>query len=340
LAAVEEAADAVSKCQAQFKMEVEMRFFRYCLLCLIVVLVAVPAWSQTAKEAKPAEPRVQKHYSSPEYAMRDLITAAKNNDRSELRLILGPDAKDLVSGDPVEEANELQRFSQMAEAKADLEPKDASTYVMIIGEDEWPFPIPIVKDGDRWRFNTKAGVKEVLARRIGRNELQAALVCEAYAAAQWDYFLNGDWDNDQVHEFAQKLLSGPGLKDGLYWPVQGTEKASPLGPLVGDAAAQGYAVAATAKNEPRPYKGYYYRILKAQGPSAPGGRHSYVVNGNMINGFALVAFPAKYGASGVMTFIINQQGRVYEKDLGPNTARIAGAMTEYNPDSTWTMVID
>lgn len=318
-----------------------MRFFRYCVLCLIAVLAAVPAWSQTANEVKAAPPRVQKHYSSPEYAMRDLIEAAKNQNRAELGVILGPDVKDLVAGDPVEEANELQNFSRMAEAKAKLEPTDASTFVMIVGDDEWPFPIPIVKDGDRWRFNTKAGVRELLARRIGRNELQTALVCEAYAAAQWDYFLNGDWDGDQVQEFAQKFVSSPGLKDGLYWPVQGTEKPSPLGPLVGDAAVQGYKLpTTTAKSEPTPYKGYYYRILKAQGPNAPGGRHSYIVNGNMINGFALVAFPAKYGASGVMTFIINQQGRVYQKDLGLSTSAIARAMTEYNPDSTWTMVID
>ena len=190
-------------------------------------------------------------------------------------------------------------------------------------------------------FDTPAGVEEILVRRIGENELDTVLFCKAYAVAQWEYFLEGDWDNDLVQEFAQKFLSSPGQKDGLYWPTVLGEDPSPLGPLVALAKSEGYSAKdATGKMKKVPFHGYYFKMLTTQGPYAPGGKFSYIINGNMIAGFALIAYPYAYGTSGVSSFIVNQQGRVYEKNLGSQTEAIVNAMTEYNPDKTWKPVID
>ena len=308
-------------------------------LCLIFALLLLSTGSVAAQTPAPS----QTTYASPEEAMKDLIDAAKKQDRNRLDNIFGPDVKELVSQDPVQRTQEFATFTSYVAQKSELVKENDSKYTFNIGMTQHPFPIPIVKSGDKWFFDTKAGMDELLTRRIGENELKTILTARAYAAAQWEYFQDGDWDNDLVQEFAQKFISSPAQKDGLYWPTTSSEDPSPFGPLVVQASFEGYSrrdSQGSMRDAPMPYHGYYLRILKAQGANAPGGRHSYLTNGNMIGGFALVAYPAKYGSSGVMTFIVNQQGRVYQKDLGSNTATLAAAMSEYNPDKTWQLVAE
>ena len=278
-------------------------------------------------------------FSSPDDAVKGLVAAARASDRAALDRILAPEANRLRSKDPVEEKKELALFVTRADEKTELTKVNDSQYSVEFGNDASPFPVPIVKRGDHWAFDATQGVKELLLRRVGRNELDTILVCAAFAVAQWDYFLD-DWNNDGVQEFAQKFISSPGQKDGLYWANADGEQPSPLGPLVGYARTEGYQGErdATGNVKPTPFHGYFLKILKSQGASAPGGRYSYLINGRMIGGFALVAYPAVYGSSGVMTFIVNQQGRIHQKNLGPNTEKIAKAMTIYNPDQSWEYV--
>ena len=278
-------------------------------------------------------------FSSPDDAVKGLVAAARASDRAALDRILAPEANRLRSKDPIEEKKELALFVTRAEEKTELTKVDDSQYSVEFGNDASPFPVPIVKRGDQWAFDATQGVRELLVRRVGRNEHDTILVCAAFAVAQWDYFLD-DWNNDGVQEFAQKFISSPGQKDGLYWPNANGEEPSPLGPLVGYARTEGYQGArdATGNVKPTPFHGYLLKILRSQGASAPGGRYSYLINGRMIGGFALVAYPAVYGSSGVMTFIVNQQGRIHQKNLGPNTEKIAKAMTVYNPDQSWEYV--
>jgi Protein of unknown function (DUF2950) len=205
--------------------------------------------------------------------------------------------------------------------------------VLIMGREDWPFPIPLVRKDGTWRFDTAAGREEILYRRIGRNELDAIETCLAYVDAQQEYAERGVAGNGV---YAQRIVSRPGKKDGLYWPAQSGTDESPLGELAASAAAEGYR----AGQQRAPYHGYYYKVLTRQGPNAPGGALDYVVRGNMIGGFALVAYPAEYRNSGVMTFLVSHQGNVYEKDLGPDTARIAAGMTAFNPDNSWRRVAD
>ena len=283
----------------------------------------------------------QQLFSSPEEATRALVTATQAKDRSSLARIFGPLIKDLLSGDTVSDANDLSDLSAFISEGTRLEKESDQKVTLMVGNDEWPFPVSIIKAGSQWRFDTENGVEEVHARRIGGNEIDATLVCKAYALAQYDYFNNGDWDEDQVSEYALRLLSSAGKKDGLYWEVVGDEEQSPLGPLVARAADEGYTrKKGTGTQTVAPFHGYYFKILTRQGTSAPGGAYNYIINGNMIAGFALVAYPAVWGNSGVMTFVVNQEGRVYEKNLGARTTQIAGAMTEYNPDSTWILARD
>ena len=279
-------------------------------------------------------------FNSPDDAVKGLVAAVRANDRATIDRIFAPNGGKLRSGDPVQENQERTQFVAMADEKTDLVKVDDTKFEVEFGNDGWSFPVPIVKRGDRWVFDSNEGMRELLLRRVGRNELDTTLVCAAYALAQWDYFLEDDWNGDGVREFAQKLVSSPGQKDGLYWPTTASEDPSPLGPLAALARDEGYR---TTRNDSgavnaAPFHGYYLRVLKAQGPSALGGKYSYVINGRMISGFALVAYPAVYGSSGVMTFIVNQQGRVYQKALGPTTEKLARAMTIYNPDSTWEAV--
>jgi hypothetical protein len=283
----------------------------------------------------------QQLFSSPEEATRALLTATQAKDQSSLARIFGPRIKDLLSGDTVSDANDLSDLAAFISEGTKLEKESDQKVTLMVGNDEWPFPVSIIKTGDRWRFDTENGVEEVHARRIGGNEIDATVACRAYALAQYDYFNNGDWDGDQVSEYAIRLLSSPGKKDGLYWEVVGDEEQSPLGPLVARAVDEGYTrKKGTGTQTAAPFHGYYFKILTRQGTSAPGGTYNYIINGNMIAGFALVAYPANWNNSGVMTFVVNQEGRVYEKNLGPRTSQIAAAMTEYNPDSTWVLSRD
>jgi hypothetical protein len=205
--------------------------------------------------------------------------------------------------------------------------------IIHLGNTDWPFPIPIVKKGDNWLFDAEQGRQEILNRRIGRNELSAIGAIKGYVEAQFEY-ANADRDDDDVSEYAQKLRSEPGKFDGLFWEVEEGQPQSPLGPLIAQARAVGYKVKPWAE-QPSPYHGYYYRILTRQGRNAPGGKYDYIINKNMIAGFGLVAFPAQYGSSGIMTFVVNHQGKIYQKDLGPKTGAIVEKINEYNPDSTW-----
>lgn len=278
----------------------------------------------------------QKSYATPDEAVADLLAAVQSSDVDLLFRIFGPELEGLISGDTVQQSAELESFSKKAAEQNKLVKAGEDKYFLNLGSEEWPFPIPLVRKENRWTFATEEGIEELIDRRVGENEINTISVCQAYAAAQWEYFLEGDWDSDQVQEFAQRLVSRPGQKDGLYWPTTSAEPQSPLGPLVALSQSEGYLKdIAGAAQEREPYYGYYFKILKAQGPNAPGGAHNYVVNGNMIGGFALVAYPVVYGSSGVMTFIVNQQGRPYQKDLGPNTQALAEAMVTYNPDATW-----
>lgn len=316
-------------------------------LCSLI-LTASPSLAQAP--AKP-ESQLQSQFASPDEAMQALIAAANAKDQAALAKIFAPDYDQLLSGDEVEDTKDLDDFRAAVQESAQVKKVDDSKYAMVIGAGNWPLPIPIVQQKGQWLFDTKAGLDEILNRRIGENELSAIQTCRVYAVAQWEYFTEGDWDHDGVAEYAQRLYSSPGKHDGLYWETVEDEKPSPLGKLVAAARAEGYGPkdvtqdaakgggASDAFPEERaPYHGYYFKILTRQGSHAPGGKYSYIINGNMIAGYAFVAYPDKWGSSGVMTFIVNQQGRVYEKNLGPNTAKIAPNLAAYDPDPTWKLV--
>lgn len=291
----------------------------------IALVLSGPSLAATVK---------QRTFASPEEAVKALVEALKSKDAKALEAIFGPGSKDLVSsGDPVADSAEYERTVNHLEQKTRLE-QSAGKVILHAGNEEWPFAIPIVKKDALWRFDLKQGREEILARRIGRNELSAIQFCLAYVDAQREYALK-DRDTDGLLEYAQKFRSDTGKKNGLYWDVKAGEAQSPLGPLAAVAQKQGYS---TKREKPEPYLGYYYRILKAQGKEAPGGAYDYVVKGKMIGGFALVAYPAKYASSGVMSFIVNQDGVVYEKDLGRNTEKSVQAMKLFNPDSSWKKV--
>jgi hypothetical protein len=320
--------------------------------CALCASPTVCAQSQPA--ATPAAAN-QETFPTPEAASQALATAAESKDRDALRKIFGPDYDQLLSGDPVEDDKDLSNFAKGLQESTQLRKDSDTQYTILVGKNNWPTPIPIVKRGNDWLFDTKAGLEEVLNRRIGDNELSAIATCRAYAVAQWEYFTEGDHDDGGVAEYAQKFMSSPGRQDGLYWPTTADEKPSPFGELVAEARAEGYghkpgtesakpAASAAPPGETsappphHPFHGYFFKILTRQGPSAPAGKYDYIINGHMLAGFALVAYPAKWGNSGVMTFIINQEGRVYQKNFGPDTDKIAAAMTEYNPDPTWQLV--
>ncbi len=295
----------------------------------------------------------QSTFSSADDALQALVSAAKEKDRAALAKLFGPEYEKLLTGDEVEDNKDLDEFSAAASEAAQLQKVNDSKFLVTVGHDNWPTPIPIVQKDGKWLFDTKAGLEEALNRKIGENELSAIATSRAYAVAQWEYYTESDWDHNGVAEYAQRLYSTPGKHDGLYWETSEDDKPSPLGKLVAAARAEGYGPktetpdaagkGGAKENEPvskerAPYHGYYFKILTRQGPAAPGGKYSYVINGNMIAGYALVAYPDKWGSSGVMTFIVNQQGRVYQKNLGANTAKVAGGMTEYNPDPSWKLV--
>ena len=282
----------------------------------------------------PVSAASQKSFATPGAAVDALIAANRGNHISRLFAILGPDGARLIrSGDPVADRLGRRLFVAAYDEEHKLDGDGDRKATLIVGKDEWPFPIPLVRDRARWHFDTKAGAEEILNRRIGRNELSVIEVCRAYVEAQREYAAKKLGPGGTA-EYAQHFMSKIGQRDGLYWPVKAGEEESPLGPLIARARAAGYR-AGTSHPRPRPYYGYYFHILIQQGPNAPGGAKDYIVDGRLTGGFALIAYPATYGDSGVMTFMINQDGIVYQKNFGPNTKRIAAAVVQYDPDGSW-----
>lgn len=275
----------------------------------------------------------QQDYKSPQDAVDALVASAKSGDQNAALVVLGREGEDIISsGDKVADDAVRQRFVASYDAKHQITMEGDRKAILIIGDNDYPFPIPLARNKNgTWSFDTDAGRQEILFRRIGHNELDTIQTCLAYVDAQIDY-ANKDRTGAGVGVYAERFISAPGKKDGLYWPSAQGEEDSPLGELFATATREGYR-----SGEGRtPYHGYYYKILTRQGPAAPGGAADYLVNGKMIGGFALVAYPAEYRNSGVMTFLVNHDGTVFQKDLGPDTGKIAEAMTAYNPDKTWT----
>ena len=278
----------------------------------------------------------QQSYASPSAAAEALVAATRADQMKDMVKILGPEGKKLVySGDRVADDAGRDHFVATYGQFHTIQMQGKDKAVLIIGNKRWPFPIPIVESNGAWHFDTPAGEQEILDRRIGRNELNAIKVCGAVVDAQRDY-AGRVHSKDGIEEYAQKFISDPGTHDGLYWPVQAGQPESPIGPLLAEAHAEGYVTG--NKNGRRPYHGYFYRLLTSQGKAARDGAYSYLADGHMIGGFALVAFPAKYGNSGIMTFIVNQDGTIYQRNLGPDTANLAGAMQSFDPDSSWQKV--
>jgi len=277
----------------------------------------------------------QRCFASPEEAIKALQTATEAKDKTALTEIFGPEFHDLSTGDQVQDANNAQKFAT-ALAQSCHQVKDGEDKIMLeVGTNDWPMPIPLVKADAQWRFDTAAGKEEVINRHIGKDELHAIGVCRAFVTAQQQF---ASVNAGAGAKYAKKFKSTPGKKDGLYWPSAENEAASPFGPLVAEAHAEGYVSHNGAG--PHPFHGYYFRILTRQGQAAPGGKINYMNHGDLTGGFALVAYPEHWDQSGVMSFIVNQDGKIYERNLGEKTCRTAASLKEYNPDSEWTPVQD
>jgi hypothetical protein len=300
-----------------------------------VIITALFLLILSSGQSFAANPR-QTTFSSPAEAVKSMVEAMKAGNSGKLLAIFGPAGKGLFSsGDETSDRQAREEFIRSYEEKNSLNGVNKKKVILHVGKEDWPWPIPIVKTGGRWHFDTKAGRQEVLARRIGANELAVIQVCLAYVDAQKEYAQ--DHRTGGIMEYAQKFVSDPGKTDGLCWEEKEVGKDSPLGPLVGNACKVNY-MGLQAGASAQPYHGYYYKILMKQGNYAPGGAYDYVVDGKMIGGFALVAYPARYSLSGIMTFIVNQEGAVYQKDLGKSTEKAAEAMASFNPDQTWKRV--
>jgi hypothetical protein len=292
------------------------------------------AWSLSSAAA--ADVR-QPTFATPEAAVAALINAAKAARPEDLLAIFGPEGRDLVDvSDPATGRRNREVFVVAVAEAWRLVDQGPTRKVLVVGHEGWPFPVPLVREGNVWRFDSAAGREEILARRIGRNELAAIRICRTYVAAQKEYASRGH-DGKPSGIYAQKFRSGQGRQDGLYWPVTRGQPHSPLGDLVAEAAQEGRPLDGD-RQEPSPFYGYYFKILTGQGSHAAGGAKDYVANGEMSGGFALVAWPAQYDATGVMTFVVNQDGIVHESDLGSATGSRAQGMTRYDPDSSWRPV--
>lgn len=300
------------------------------LLAALTPLAAAQNPSTTTAPAPAAQAVKQKFFATPEAAAQALADAVRARDPQALLAVVGPASRDwLLSGDRVADRNDWAKFLAAYDRKSAIR-RDGDTKAVLVVGDDWPFPAPLRKWGDRWAFDAAAGREEIINRRIGHNELDTVQTLLAIVDAQREYAA-ADPDHSGFEDYARRFISSDGKKDGLYWPTPPGARSSPLGPLVGDATREGYR----AKGGPRPYHGYYYRMLMAQGQDANGGAYDYLVNGQLIGGFAVVAYPAKYGVSGVMTFVVNHDGVVYEKDLGKTTVTAAAKMARFNPDKTW-----
>jgi len=299
----------------------------------------LPADLQAAEaEAAPQKPVVaQRLFASPDEAVKALQMAAEAKDNSALQEIFGAEFQELLTGDKVQDANNAQRFATAMAQGCNPVKEGEDKITLEVGTNNWPMPIPLVKADGQWHFDTAAGKEEIINRHIGKDELHAIGVCRAYVTAQRQYAGANPEAGGGV-QYAQKFKSAPGKKDGLYWPAAENEPASPFGPLVAEAHAEGYVK--HKGTGPHPFHGYYFRILTRQGQAAPGGKMDYLSHGNLTGGFALVAYPEHWDQSGIMTFIVNQDGKVFQRNLGEKTSRIAGAMKAYNPDSEWTPVQD
>jgi hypothetical protein len=302
-------------------------------LAAAVAAFAPPAVAVGAEGG--AYSQVQQRYPTAQAAVAALVAALRADNPGRIRAVLGPGSDQLInSGDQVADHHGRARFVAAFDKNSKIEPEGDAKAILVVGENEWPLPFPLVKDASGWwRFDTESGGEEILNRRIGRNERAAIQVCLAYVDAQREYALT-QGDRDGMHAYAMNLVSSPGKRDGLYWPTKEGQPLSPLGPLVAKAKEEGYGKTKNAPHEP--YHGYLYRILTSQGGDAPGGAYDYVTGGRMIGGFALVAYPARWGVSGVMTFIVSHEGVVYERNLGKATAAIASRMTRFDPDSSWS----
>ncbi len=309
--------------------------FGIVFVLLLATAVGVSALEQSKAPAAPSAAG-QQTFDTPKAAADALIAAAATYDVPALEKILGPDGKGLVvTSDPVQDKNQLEAFAAKAHEKMeiDLDAKDANRAILTVGDEDWPTPVPIVRRNGRWSFDSKAGKREVLYRRVGRNELDAIEFCHDFVDAQHEYALERH-DGSRVNQYAQKVISTPGKQDGLSWRNADGTPGGPLADTLAEAIAEGYSKKA------EPYHGYYFKVLKGQGSHAPLGKIDFVVEGVMIGGFALAAAPADYRVSGVMTFIVSHDGIVYQKDLGPKTLEIFQKMDRYDPDKTWTPVAD
>jgi len=297
-----------------------------------VILFGLTLVSGCARQKEPEAPGV---FNTPEDAAAAFVAKLEANDVAGLTAMLGPGSEELLdSGDAVQDAGDRDEFIAAFKEKHSFEDEGADRKTLVIGEEDWPMPIPLVKTDGGWRFDGEAGVDELIYRRVGANELGAIAVCRGFVDAQIEYASEGR-DGDPAGIYALKLVSDEGLQNGLYWPVEEGEQPSPAGPFVASAAAEGYR---RVEGERRPYHGYYYRMLYAQGSNANGGARDYFKDGVLSEGFALVAWPADYGASGVMTFIVNQDGVVFQKDLGEDTATAVEAIQSFDPDSSWVAI--
>jgi hypothetical protein len=307
------------------------RYLRSLTSAVIFALLIAVRVTTGAQADKP------RTFATPDEAVKTLVAAAKKANLDELLAIFGPDGKELAStADPATARMNLKVFTLASAERLRLEDQGPNKKILVIGGEEWPFPVPLVKAPNGWRFDTAAGKEEILARRIGRNELAVIDSCRAYVTAQKRYAREGH-DGRPAGAYAMAFRSDPGKQNGLYWPAVKGQKPSPLGELVAQASEEGRTKAA-ASGQRSPFHGYYFRILTSQGASAAGGAKNYVANGVMSGGFALVAWPAEYGATGVMTFVVNQDGVVFEKDLGKDSSAAGEKMTAFNPDKSWQRV--
>ena len=303
-----------------------------CCVLATSMYAAAQAKPKTAESASPQ----QRTFATAQQAAEALVQAIGADDVAALNEMFGPDGKDIVStGDDTQDKNARSMFAKLAAEKkhVDTDPHHANRAVLSVGAEDWPFPVPLVKQGAKWHFDAKAGHDEIVARRIGGNELDAINICRGYVEAQKEY-ASEKHDGSEINQYAEKIISSPGKQDGLYWQNADGSPGGPIGEAIAKVLEEGY------KSQSEPYHGYHFKILKGQGPAAPLGELDYKVGDVMIGGFALVAWPADYRVSGVQTFIVGADGIVYQKDLGPDTAKVASEMERYNPDKTWQITAD